>query len=692
MKLAALALCFAVFSTFPMLAQSKAPEPITLSHIDVTLVDTASNPCDNFYQYACGKLNASHPIPADQVSWGGAAILGMWNKQVLYTVLESDRALRSGRTPNEQKIGDMYASCMDQAASNTNNLATIKPLEARIAAMGSKSDLPMMLAVLQSSFGTSWTGDDNQTRTAMFGFGPQSDANNVNSIVGGIDQGGLGLPGRDFYLDDSEGMKAIRVGYVKLLSSLLTMDGMSAAEASQSATTVLRLETQMAHAQMDNITRRDPNKTNNRYTLAQLKALMPGFNFDTYFAALGAPATSLYEVSAPDYFRALNTMIGAEDLATWKLYLHAHLLLDSAETLGGTWRDAKFEFDKQITGRKAQTPDWRRCTATVDAYLGEALGEVYVGKVFPPESKANVLAMVHNIEAAMGRDIDGVTWMQASTKKEAHAKLASLIEKIGYPDTWRDYSSLTIQRDSYPGNVERSTAFELKRQLATMNKALDKTQWFMTPPTVDAYEDPTTNTINFPAGILAPPFFDATRDDVINYGSEGAVIGHELTHDFDDQGRKFDHLGNLRDWWTPADATAYENRGACIATEYTGNVPGVPGVTQNGKLTQGEDTADNGGLYLALSALTEDLKKQGKTMDDKDASGLTNWQRFFLAFGNSWCTQIRPELVRTIVLTNPHSLPELRVNNVVGNMPEFAKAFGCKVTNLEVHKPACRVW
>jgi putative endopeptidase len=333
-------------------------------------------------------------------------------------------------------------------------------------------------------------------------------------------------------------------------------------------------------------------------------------------------------------------------------------------------------------------PAWRRCTGSVDKYLGE----VYVDQVFPAQSKARVLAMTHEIEAAMGRDIDAATWMQPKTKEEAHAKLSNINEKIGYPDKWRDYSTLIIQRNSYPANVESATAFEMKRQLAMINKPLDKTQWMMTPPTVNAYEDPTTNTINFPAGRLAPPFFDATRDDVINYGAEGAVIGHELTHDFDDQGRKFDPLGNLRDWWTQADSAAYETRGACIATEYTGSVHGVPGVTQNGKLTQGEDTADNGGLYLALSALTEDLKKQGKTMDDKDANGLTNWQRFFLAFGNDWCSQVRPEAMRTQILTDPHSVPELRVNNVVGNMPEFAKAFGCKVSDPEVHKPSCRVW
>jgi endothelin-converting enzyme/putative endopeptidase len=292
----------------------------------------------------------------------------------------------------------------------------------------------------------------------------------------------------------------------------------------------------------------------------------------------------------------------------------------------------------------------------------------------------------------MGRDIDAVTWMQPATKREAHLKLAAVVDKIGYPDKWIDYSSLSIERGTYAANVERGTAFELKRQLAFIGHPLDRSQWLMTPPTVDAYEDPQTNTINFPAGILQPVFFDAAQDDVLNYGAEGGVVGHELTHGFDDQGRKFDVKGNLRDWWTPEDAKQYDARGACIAQEYTGPVPGIPGVEQNGKLTQGEDTADNGGIYLALSALTEDLKQQGKTLDDKDAHGLTNLQRFFIAYATGWCDQIRPEAARTLIMTNPHSVPMLRVNNVISNMPEFQKAFGCKPGQPMVHASQCRVW
>jgi putative endopeptidase len=526
----------------------------------------------------------------------------------------------------------------------------------------------------------------------MFGYGPQADYNDVGRVVAGVDQGGLGMPGRDFYLNSDADSKAIREKYVALITTLLKMDGVSAADAAQDASTILRVETAMAQAQMDNITRRDPHKVNNRYTLAQLKELTPGFDWDGYMRGIGAPAVPLYEVSAPEFFRELNNLLVNEDLAIWKLYLRWQLLRAAAPSLGNGWRDASFAFDSALTGQRQQPPAWRRCTVAVDEYVGEALGQVYVAQVFPPESKARVQKMVKDIEAAMGRDIDAVSWMQPGTKSEAHLKLAAVLNKIGYPDKWIDYSSLTVTRESYPANVEQATAFELKRQLGFIGKPLDRTQWGMTPPTVNAYEDPQTNTINFPAGILQPVFFDAGEDDVINYGAEGAVVGHELTHDFDDEGRKFDVKGNLRDWWTAEDAKQYDERGACIAKEYTGPVPGVAGVQQNGKLTQGEDTADNGGIYLALSALAEDLKQQGKTLDDKDTHGLTNLQRFFIAYGSTWCDQIRPEAARTLVLTNPHSMPELRVNNVVSNMPEFQKAFSCKASQPMVHETRCRVW
>jgi putative endopeptidase len=419
---------------------------------------------------------------------------------------------------------------------------------------------------------------------------------------------------------------------------------------------------------------------------------VPLFDWDKYLAALGAPPVPMYEVTSPEFFKGLNRLLKEEDLSTWKTYLRWQLLHIAARSLGKNWRNAEFAFESGLYGQQEQPPDWRRCTESVDFYLGQALGQAYVARVFPPESKIRVLRLVNDIEAAMGRDIDSITWMQPATKREAHQKLAAVINKIGYPDQWIDYLALNVTRESFAANVERSTTFELKRQLAFIGKPLDRTQWFMTPPTADAYEDPQTNTINFPAGSLQPVYFDASQDDVLNYGAEGATVGHELIHDFDDQGRKFDVKGNLRDWWSTEDTKEYDKRGECIAKEYSGPVPGISGIEQNGKLTQGEDTADNGGVYLALSALTEDLKQKGQTIEDKDSSRLSNLQRFFIAYGTSWCDQYRPEFARTRVLTNPHSLPELRVNNVVSNMPEFQKAFGCKSGQPMVHATRCRVW
>ena len=670
----------------------KAQQPIQLQHIDVTRVDSAINPCENFYQYACSKLNAANPIPPDQMMWGVAGILSEWNREILRAILEKNEVASAQRTPNEQKIGDFYASCMSQASAKANDLSAVKPLLGRIESLRDKSEIAGVLAMIHSSFGAAWQGDENQTAVALLGFGPQADYNDVSNVVAGVDQGGLGMPSRDFYLGDDAKSKAIREKYKELLTTLLKRSGTGEGEAARDAATILHLETALAQAQMDNVTRRDPNKVNNRFTLVQLKALTPAFDWDSYLNAMDAPAVPLYEVSAPDFFRAVNKLLVDEDLATWKVYLRAHLLMSATPYLGSEWRDAEFAFARVLTGQAQQPPDWRRCTSAVDRGVGEALGQVYVAQVFPPESKARAQRMAHDIEDAMGRDIDSVTWMQAATKKQAHEKLAAVINKIGYPDKWVDYSSLTITRESFPVNIERSTQFELRRQLSFIGKPLDRTQWYMTPPTVNAYEDPQTNTINFPAGILQPVYFDAKEDDVVNYGAEGAVVGHELTHGFDDQGRKFDLKGNLRDWWTPEDAKAYDERGACVANEYTVDVPGVPGARQNGKLTQGEDTADNGGIYLALSALAADLKAQGKTLEDKDEHGLTNLQRFFIAYGTSWCDTFRPELMQTLVKIDAHSMPVLRVNNVLANMPEFQQAFSCKTGQPMVHETRCRVW
>ena len=663
-----------------------------LEHIDVTLVDTKGDPCANFYQYACGKLNESSPIPPDQIAWGAGGKLQEWNRTVLRRILEQAEVPSASRTPNQQKIGDFFASCMEQKTDGAAALSPFAPLLKRIDGMSNKSELAAVLAEMHRSIGTAWEGNDNQTAAPIFGFGPTPDYNDVSRVVASLDQGGLGLPSRDFYLREDARSKEIRAAYQAFVAKTLAMSGVSESQAKQGGAAVMAFETALAKAQMDNIARRDPAKTNNRLTLEQVKALTPSFGWDTYLKGVDAPAVPLYEVSSPDFFRALETELKTVDLPVWKVYLRWWLLHQATPVLGPSWRQANFDFTKMMSGAKALPPDWRRCTGAVDHYLGEALGQVYVAQVFPPESKARAKKLVADIEAAMQRDIQSVGWMEPKTKQEAERKLAAIVDKIGYPDRWRDYGSLRVTRESFPGNVEEATRFEARRQMQKIGKPLDRLEWVMTPPTVDAYEDPQTNTINFPAGILQPIYFDPTEDDVINYGSEGAVVGHELTHGFDDQGRKFDEKGNLRDWWTASDTKNYDERGSCVAKEYTGPVPGVADVQQDGRLTQGEDTADNGGLYLALSALEADLKGQGKTIEDKDAHGLTNMQRFFLAYGNSWCETIRPEAMRTYLISNPHSMPELRVNNVVSNMPEFKAAFGCKTGQPMVHATQCRVW
>jgi putative endopeptidase len=402
---------------------------------------------------------------------------------------------------------------------------------------------------------------------------------------------------------------------------------------------------------------------------------------------VNAPSSDHYIVTSPDFFRAEEKLLQQHPLEQWKVYMRWQLLHHSAQYLNKAIEDESFDFFAHtLAGQEEQLPRWRRCVHMADRDLGEALGQAYVDRAFPPESKARTLEMVHD-------DIDTVSWMTPTTKEQATVKLKGIEDKIGYPSHWRDYSSVKITRESYVDNVEHATTFEFERWVAKIGKPVDRSEWTMTPPTINAYYDPQLNTINFPAGILQPPFFEKSMDDSVNFGAIGMVIGHELTHGFDDQGRKFDANGNLRDWWTAEDAKQYDERGKCISDEYTQDVPEAgPGVKQNGLLTQGEDTADNGGIHLALMALESDLKKQGKSLDEKGPDGWTYLQRFFLANAYSWCSNVRPELIRLIVTTNPHSMPVFRIDNVVSNMPEFAKAFGCKAGQKMVRANACRVW
>ena len=663
-----------------------------LSHFDLNVVNRDIDPCVDFYKFACSKWLAANPIPADQAYWDTSSNLQLWNETVLRNAMEDSSEPAPGRTSVQQKIGDYWYACMNEAGIEKSGLAPLQPELDRIRGMKDKSEIAGVLAQIHMKMPNAWNGNDNETPAPILGFSSSIDFNNAQLQVAGVDQGGFAMGGRDFYLSDNEHLAEVRAKYLEHVQKVLTLAGESDAKARTDMATVVRMETAMAKAAMDPVTRRDPNKVNNVMNLQQVQALTPSFRWKDFLVAVKAPTPQHYIVTAPDFFRALEAMLQNESLDNWKTYLTYWVVDQNSPYLGKSFQDENFVFYKQaMQGRKEPLPRWRRCVRWADRDLGEALGQAYVAKAFPPDSKARSQKMINGIEAAMGQDIQQINWMSPQTKQKGQAKLHAVLDNIGYPDNWRDYSSVSIGRDGFVANVQAAAVFEYERQLNKIGKPVDRREWGMTPPTINAYENPQNNTINFPAGILQPPFFEASADDPVNYGAIGAIMGHELTHGFDDQGRKFDAQGNLKDWWTERDAKAYDQRGKCISDEYTGEVTEL-GVKTNGLLTQGEDTADNGGLRLAFMALEESMKQQGKSLDEKGADGFTARQRFLVAYAYSWCTNIRPELARTGITTNPHSLPEFRVNKVVSNMPEFWEAFACKQGRPMVRAEACRVW
>jgi putative endopeptidase len=693
LSLAVLGQDAATFSGTAGAADESKPAP-KLEHFDPNLVDSALSPCDDFYKYSCSKWLTANPIPADQVYWSTGSTLQLWNEAALRETLEASSKNDSQRSAVQQKIGDYWAACMDESGIEAAGLKSLQPELERIGALKSKKEITIEIAHLQHLFPGAWEQGDNQTNAPFFGFTGQQDYDDASKVVAQLDQGGLSLPSRDYYIktDDKsvETLKKFRAHAQKMF----VLAGESEAQASADADVVIALETALAKAQMDNVTRRDPKNINNKMSVAEIRTLAPSIDWDAYLKAVKAPASGHYIVTSPDFFRAEDKLLVEHPLEHWKTYMRWQAIHRAAPLLTKAMVDENFDFfSRTLAGQKENQPRWRRCVRNADRDLGEALGQAYVDRAFPPESKARTLEMVHAIEQAMHSDIENVSWMTPATKEQAIVKLKGIEDKIGYPTHWRDYSSVKVTRENYLGNVESATAFEFERQVAKIGKPVDRSEWTMTPPTINAYYDPQLDTINFPAGILQPPFFEKGMDDSVNYGAIGMVIGHELTHGFDDQGRKFDAHGNLRDWWTAEDAKQYDERGKCISDEYTQDVPEAgPGVKQNGLLTQGEDTADNGGIHLALMALESDLKKQGKSLDDKGPDGWTYRQRFFLSYAYSWCASVRPEVSRMIVTTNPHSLPIFRIDNVVSNMPEFAAAFGCKAGQKMVRENACRVW
>ncbi len=695
-------LCAASLTLAPFtLAQSDSSAaqrpPATLpdiAHFNADITDKADDPCVDFYQYSCSKWLGAHPIPSDEVAWGTGGPLSNWNQDILGQTLEKLSADDSGRSASDRQIGDFYYSCMDDKTIESRSRAALQVELDRVAKVSKLSDLAALVAHLHQTLPMAWSPSDNQTNSPIFGFTGQPDYDDASHNVAQFDQGGMSLPARSYYQDQDDKSKEIRQKYLKHLADTFALIGEKPDQAKADAATVLTIETSFAESAMDAISRRDPKNLNNKMSLAQVKALTPSFNFDTYLKLVNAPATPHFLVTSPNFFKGLEGMLHKYSLPEWKTYLRWQLVNGSTPALGNAFVESSFDFfGRTLVGAKDMQARWRRCVNSTDFLLGEALGQAYVARAFPPENKERVLKLVQDLNAALAADIDSLDWMSPETKKQAQQKRLATLNKIGYPDHWRDYSSVQISRGDYLANRRNAVHFEFERWVAKIGQPVDRTEWTMTPPTFNAYEDPPTNTINFPAGILQAPEFEMTQDDSVNYGAIGAVIGHETIHGFDDQGRKFDAQGNLRDWWTDTDAKEYDTRGKCIATEYTQEVPEAgPGVKQDGRMTLGEDTADNGGINIALQALQKSIERQGRDMDAVEADGLTPRQRFFLSFAFSWCTEYRPELIRMAVLSDPHSYPKYRVNNTVSNMPEFSHAFGCKKGQPEARADGCKVW
>lgn len=683
---------FLVFSSalFPQSNNtSNAPK---LEHFDTKYADRSLDPCQDFYKFACNKWMAANPVPPDETFWGPQNPLQLWTDTLLRQILEQASAKRTGRSFVEQKIGDYYSACMDEKAINTAGQTVLKPEFDRIAALKSKSGLAAEIAHLHKSFPKAWAIQNGETVAAVFGFAGFADFDNAAQAVAYLDQGGMALPGRQFYLDTDSYSAEIRGKYLQHIRKMFGLAGENPGQADADARAVLELETGLAQNAMDEVKRRDPAKLNNKMSLRQVEAITPSFNWKEYLQAVDAPRSPHYIVTSPDFFRGLEKLIQQHPLEHWRAYLRWNVLHGSAEALPDSFVQENFEFfGRTLSGAQQLLPRWRRCVRSVDRDLGDALGQAYVARAFPPASKQRVQVMVLAIEAALKQDIHTLDWMSVPTKRQAEIKLAAIENKIGYPARWKNYSSVRIAANKYLNNMQQCTNFEFERWVHKIGKPVDRNEWTMTPPTINAYYDAPRNSINFLAGILQPPFFDPLSDDPTVYGGIGKVIGHEIIHGFDDQGRKFDAHGNLRDWWTAEDVAAYTQRSECIAEEYTQDVPEA-GAKQNGKLTHGEDIADNGGIRLALKALKKILEQEKINSGAKDKNGFTPEQMFFLSYAFSFCINVRPEIMRTLVLTDPHSLPKYRVNNVLANMPEFQQAFSCLATAPMIHKNACRVW
>lgn len=655
-------------------------EAANLPGFDVANMDTSVSACANFFQYANGGWTAKNPIPAAFSRWGRFEVLDEQNIAVLHGILDQLLAKKSFKAgSNEQKIADYYRSCMDEPGIEGQGITPLQPELDRIAAINDVASLQAEIARFHA-----------YRIPAVFGFGAGQDFKNSRAVIAQAVQGGLGLPDRDYYTKDDEKSRQTRDEYAKHVARMFELMGDSSDRAAAEAKTVIDIERKLAENSSTRVQRRDPEANYHPMNRTELSALTPHFDWRNYFAGVGLPTIDKINVGQPQFFKAADKFLTSISLDDWKTYLRWHLLNSSATTLSAKFVQEDFNFSgKYLQGTKEIQPRWRRCIVSTDRALGEALGQLYIQKTFTPAARARAQEMVKNLVEALRSDLTTLSWMSDETRKKAISKLDAFIRKIGYPDKWRSYEALQVSRGPFYNNTISARQFEVKRNLGKIGKPVDKTEWGMSPPTVNAYYNPSINEIVFPAGILQPPFYDPKADDAFNYGGIGVVIGHEMTHGFDDSGARFDADGNLAMWWTPDDFKKFKERTDCVVNQFD-SYEVEPGLHQNGKLVVGESVADLGGLAVAYAAYQKSLN--GKK--PRVIAGFTPEQRFFLGYAQIWAQNIRPEAARLRVATDPHPLGRFRVNGPLSNMPLFATAFQCKAGDPMV-RPAdkrCQIW